>query len=233
MINVNPKYYLNKNVKPIHGKFYKVYFRFNLNGVNHRIKSQIINFLENEEDLNNYEGQIEAERKYVNILLNEYGKNYEFKNFENDFYNLNENLFSYYVSEEALCLKNKTNQYVKPIKRYGDIYINNLVNYLKSTTNLKKSFLFYSINSLGSIINLYKDEIPIDFIQDENIKNFIISCNNLMEFTSRNQTNLYKWFFEFQRLDFKEMYSESCFKLVDEFCIILYEDIFEKKVSVK
>lgn len=229
MIEVKLKYYLNRDVKPINNKFYKVYFRFNIKGVNHRVKSQIINFLENTDDLEHYESQISIEEKYVNILLNEYGENYKFKNFEVDFFNLNENLFSYYVSEEELYFKNNRNKYKKPIKTYGDQYIENLISYLKHTTNLDKDFLFYSINSLGTIINLYKDEIPLDFIQDSKIRNFIISCNNLLEFSTKNSTNIYKWFFEFQRLEYKTLYGDSSFKFIDDFCKIIYKDIFDKE----
>ncbi|WP_291120309.1 hypothetical protein [Empedobacter sp. UBA7248] len=228
MIEVKSKYYLNRDVKPINNKFYKVYFRFNLNGVNHRVKSQMINYLEKTEDLENLENLIVLETKYVNTLLNEYGENYKFKNFENDVYNLNTNLFDYYISEDELFLKNSIIKYKKPINIYGDLYINNLVSYLIKTSNLNKKFLFYSINSFGTIINLYKNEIPVEFIEDKNIKDFVNSCNNILEFSSKNKTNVYKWFFEFQRLDYQKKYSKSSFNLLDTFCKIIYKDIFDK-----
>ncbi|MGV0977808.1 hypothetical protein [Empedobacter falsenii] len=228
MINVKPKYYLNKDVKPLNNKFYKVYFRFNLNGVNHRVKSQLINYLEKDENLKENEELIDIETKYVNILLQEYGEDYKFKNFEADIFNLNKNLFDYYISEEKLFLKNNTTEYIKPINIYGDLYINNLISYLIKTSNLDKKFLFYSINSFGTILNLYKNNIPLDFVEETSIKDFINSCNDILEFSSINMTNVYKWFFEDQRLHYKEKYSKSSFKLIDEFCKVLFQDIFNK-----
>ena len=92
MIKIKTKYYLNKRLKPKiidYQEHYPVYYRFNLEGSNHQIKSQLIDYLKDESELSNFEKEIEKEALYLNTLINNFKGNYRFFNFVSHFEFLN------------------------------------------------------------------------------------------------------------------------------------------------
>ncbi len=94
MKEIKPKFYLNTKLKPDYRNRYPVYFRFNLNGSNHRLKSKLLGYLADESSLKRHQDLVDIETKYLNALI-KYSKDlYQFIFYTEDIERLHKDLYS-------------------------------------------------------------------------------------------------------------------------------------------
>lgn len=230
-MNLPIKYYLNKRLKPKIIDFkehYPVYFRFNFGGTNHQIKSQLIGYLNNENELNNCKSEIERESSYINTLFDFYERRYSFINFEKDSSLLNMNLYqlfnSYYLSVGEGEL---TESYeVESRYEFSSYYKKELQNFLSLTTKLPSIFFSKVIND--QLINL-NVKLPTNFVKSERLLVDIEIHNILLQICNKNSITLYDWFFNNGRAKVLEMLSTSQMMLLDKFLKNIYDEIFQEE----
>lgn len=230
-MNLPIKYYLNKRLKPKIIDFkehYPVYFRFNFGGTNHQIKSQLIGYLNNENELNNCKSEIERESSYINTLFDFYERRYSFINFEKDSSLLNMNLYqlfnSYYLSVGEGEL---TESYeVESRYEFSSYYKKELQNFLSLTTKLPSIFFSKVIDN--QLINL-NVKLPTNFVKSERLLVDIEIHNILLQICNKNSITLYDWFFNNGRAKVLEMLSTSQMILLDKFLKNIYDEIFQEE----
>lgn len=247
MKEIKPKYYLNKNLKPkIEDgvEKYPVYFRFNLNGSNHRIKSQLIDYLATEEELDNYQYQMIDEIKSLNYLYNRFRENYSFSNFENDMNKIfypqilgepvdDDDKYSYFKkSKNDGVLTSDENVYNKNIFRNNSLdnieenYRNELINFISDKTSLTKDFL------RNFLIKEFKNttlELPTFFIDDIQLEKKIKNYNMYVEFANKNDLTVKKWYTEKYNEKFKKEYGELAYQEVEK----MFDELVDNQLNVK
>ncbi|MDM1299226.1 hypothetical protein HXZ94_12070 [Empedobacter falsenii] len=247
MKEIKPKYYLNKNLKPkIEDgvEKYPVYFRFNLNGSNHRIKSQLIDYLASEEELDNYQYQMIDEIKSLNYLYNRFRENYSFSNFENDMNKIfypqilgepvdDDDKYSYFKkSKNNTVLTSDGDVYNKNIFRNDSLdkieenYRNELINFISDKTTLTKDFL------RTFLIKEFKNttlELPTFFIDDIQLEKKIKNYNMYVEFANKNDLTVKKWYTEKYNEKFKKEYGELAYQEVEK----MFDELVDNQLNVK
>jgi len=247
MKEIKPKYYLNKNLKPkIEDgvEKYPVYFRFNLNGSNHRIKSQLIDYLASEEELDNYQYQMIDEIKSLNYLYNRFRENYSFSNFENDMNKIfypqilgepvdDDDKYSYFKkSKNNTVLTSDGDVYNKNIFRNDSLdkieenYRNELINFISDNTTLTKDFL------RTFLIKEFKNttlELPTFFIDDIQLEKKIKNYNMYVEFANKNDLTVKKWYTEKYNEKFKKEYGEIAYQEVEK----MFDELVDNQLNVK
>lgn len=224
------KYYLNKRLKPKMIDFkehYPVYFRFNSGGTNHQIKSQLISYLNDENELNNCKSEIKRESSYLNVLFDFYEGRYSFINFENHSKLLNTNLYqlfnSYYLS---IGDAEFTESYEFELGyEFSSAYKEELQNFLSLTTGLPSIFFSKVIDD--KLINL-NVKLPTHFVKNERLLVDIEIHNILLQICNENSITLYDWFFKNARMKILELLSNSQMDLLDKFLKKIYDEIFQK-----
>lgn len=247
MKEIKPKYYLNKNLKPKvdNGiEKYPVYFRFNLNGSNHRIKSQFIDYLANEEELDNYKYQMIDEIKSLNYLYNRFRENYSFSNFENDMNKISypqilgeptdeDDKYSYFkkaktsgilAPDEDVYNKNISNK--NSFKKIEENYRNELLNFIYEKTGLSKTFLTNFIIKEFTNTTL---ELPTYFIEDPQLERKIKNYNMYIEFANKNDLTVKKWYTEKYNEKFKKEYGELAYQEVEK----MFDELVDSQLNVK
>lgn len=247
MKEIKPKYYLNKNLKPkvVDGiEKYPVYFRFNLNGSNHRIKSQLIDYLATEEELDNYENKMIDEIKSLNYLYNRFRENYSFSNFEKDMNKIyypqilgeptnEDDKYSYFkkVNTSGILAPDE-DYYNKNISKNSSLekiqnnYRNELINYISDKTGLTKFFLQ---NFLIKELKNNSLELPTFFIEDTQLEKKIKNYNMYVEFANKNNLTVKKWYTEKYNEKFKKEYGELAYKEVEK----MFDEIVDNQLNVK
>ncbi len=224
------KYYLNKRLKPKIIDFkehYPVYFRFNSGGTNHQIKSQLIGYLNDENELNNCQSEIKRESSYINTLFDFYEGRYSFINFEKDSSFLNMNLYqlfnSYYLS---IGEGEFTESYEIGLGyEFSNYYKEELQNFLSLTTRLPSIFFSKVIDD--QLVNL-NVKLPTNFVKNERLLVDIEIHNILLQICNEKSITLYDWFFNNKRMEILELLSNSQIVLLDNFLKNIYDEIFQE-----
>lgn len=231
MVKIKTKYYLNKRLKPKiidYQEHYPVYYRFNLEGSNHQIKSQLIDYLKDESELSNFEKEIEKEALYLNTLINNFKGNYRFFNFVShfeflnmDIYNLFNSFYLQWGTSERINVEGDEIHYL-----FSHNYHDELANYLSSKTNFCNVFFHKVLKD--HLVNL-NIELPIYFLKNEKLKNEVEIHNSLLLLINEGKINLHDYFFNDKRIVVKSILTTAQFKLFDEFMDGFYKEIFEEK----
>lgn len=220
MSDIKIKHYLNKKLKSkkINGEIkYSVYFRFNLEGKNHRIPSFfIMDYIGTEKELNSYVAEMEEEEYFIN-LFNKRSNNYIFKDYQFD------------IQFIAMSVKDILQNFMKTGdgKDLHPDYYYSLSSYME---NYKKDFIEfiskshnYSIDFTESFFKLCPSEehdfYPVDFIKDSKIKCFYEAYNHVMKFSKNRLIHEYDWIERKQGEVFKELYGEKYFDIINEIVI--------------
>ncbi|WP_313375840.1 hypothetical protein [Chishuiella sp.] len=245
MKKIKPKYYLNKSLKPkIEDGIekYPVYFRFNLNGSNHRIKSQLIDYLSSEEELDNYHYEIIDETKSLNYLYNRFRENYSFSNFENDMNIIsssqilgepNDDKYTYLEKIKTSEILSPDNHgYNRKIFQNNSLaileenYRNELINFISDRTGLTKDFL------RNFLIKEFKNktlELPTFFIDDIKLDKKIKSYNMYIDFANKNNLTVKKWYTDNYNDKFKKEYGELAYQEIKK----IFDELVDNQLNVK
>lgn len=217
MNDIKIKHYLNKQLKPEieNGvKHYRVYFRFNLEGKNHRIPSFfIMDYLEKEKELSSFKLEMQEEEYFLNLLYRS-RDNYEFKHYYLD------------VQQIALSLKDVLQNYMMTGDG-NDIhpdYLYSLSSYMEDYKNcfiesISKSHN-YPIEFTKSFFRMFPleehDFYPVDFINNPETKEFFEAYNHIMEFSKERLIHEYDWIQRKQSDVFKEKFGEKSYGIIDK-----------------
>jgi hypothetical protein len=191
---LKPKHYLNKRLKPkMVGsvKTYPVYFRFTIGTSNHRIKSFLLKYLEDEEQLLKYKKEIDLEKEVINYLFTRF-HNYSFSNFNSDAFYLCspiQDMISLYISTYADEFEGEA----------LTIYQKELYAHLLSKTNFPELFLKKMIDNID-----FNSQVPSEFVKDEKLKLIIESFNSSILFNESESDIfcMYNW----NHTDIKDKY---------------------------
>lgn len=206
---IKPRYYLNKRLKPKKvGSVdtYPVYFRFTIGKNNHRIKSFLVDYLSDEDDLKNYKKEIDLEKEVINYLYTRF-HNYSFANFNSDaFYLCNplSDLISLYIhshvddfdDQEAL-----------------ELYKVELRDYLFSTSKFPMPFLNGMVESIS-----FNSIVPSDFIKNQNLKLIVDTYNFSVDFNEKSSSVfcMFNWLHTDIKETFLKTYGQPHFKFIDK-----------------
>lgn len=217
MKEIKIKHYLNKRLKPEieNGiKHYPVYFRFNLDGKNHRIPSFFIkDYLASEEELNSLTLEMQEEEYFINLLYRS-DNNYEFK-----FYHMD-------VQQIALSLKDILQNYMMTgdgndihpdylysLSSYMEDYKNSFIEFIAKSHN-------YSIEFTKSFFRMFPsdehDFYPVDFIKNPETKEFFEAYNHVMEFSKERLIHEYDWIQRKKSEVFKKEFGEKSYQIVNK-----------------
>lgn len=253
MKEINPKFYLNTKLKPDYQNRYPVYFRFNLNGTNHRLKSYFFDKLENEDLIKKNKYLLDLETKYINVLAKYSINGFETTTYSLDVEKLDKDLYKIYTSEDFDFIKigvaipidddeidlyldevdddnsgELEEKYIelynqKPAYDFNNVYRKELIDNLVS----KSDYDYFFIDSIVSK-NIFEMKIkhPTDFIKDQAILDYVKSCNDLLDFGKFESINIYKWMFEGKGELFRKTYGDVSFNLINESVIFECSDIF-------
>lgn len=220
MKDIKPKYYLNKKLKP-RGigtvDTYPVYFRFTIGKNNHRIKSVLIGYLENEEGLEYYRREIELEILVLNYLYTRF-HNYTFDRFSLDAYYLCCPL-SGFISEYMVM---NTDEFEDKVAM--KVYMDELKAYIFSKTKLPLSFLDSTLDDIN-----FESTLPSDFIKNKELK-FIVDTYNYSFIFEENQSSIfcmYNWLHTDIKEEFSKLYGSSHSTYIDKIINLFREKINE------
>ena len=253
MKEIMPTFYFNTKLKPDYRNRYPVYFRFNLNGSNHRLKSKLLGYLADESSLKRHQDLVDIETKYLNALI-KYSKDlYQFIFYTEDIERLHKDLYSFYTSENVDFYKKPLGFPIddddiylyqdfendhdmdefeeetiffddqKPSVEGNDNYRNEFVQYLISTSKLDANFINHTTANDIMHTNMV---LPTFFIKEKKTLDYINSCNDLFNFSIENDINMYKWIFEGKGEIFRKKYGEMSFSLINDYLIFESSDIF-------
>lgn len=245
---IEPRFYLNKLLKPDLNGRYKVYLRFNIGKNNHRFKSQLINVsLGDEIELENYKDLIQLETTYLNTPITYYNGEFPFNFYSDDIHRLHYDLYSLFTSEENTILTkiDIEDTYVKgTYQEYNDeilsgiplydkpsliensSYRNMLITFLHNKTNLEIDYIDYIIDN-----DVFSSALPLEtsFVTSESTLEYIQACNALLLFSKREEINVYNWVFKgFGKL-FCEKFGQVSYDLINDYIISICHDIFAVK----
>lgn len=251
MKEIKPKFYLNKKLKPDYLNRYPVYFRFNLNGTNHRLKSYFFEKLKNDDLIKENEYLVDLETKYINVLAKYSINGFETTTYSLDVEKLDKDLYKIYTSEDFDFIKigvsinidedelypyeidndnlgNLEEKYIeldnqKPAYNFNRIYRNELIDNLVSKSGYNYSFIDSIISK--NIFEI-KTKHPTDFIKEKCILDYVKSCNDLLDFEETESVNIYKWMFEGKGELFKKTYGDTSYNLINEYVVFECSDIF-------
>lgn len=245
---VEPKFYLNKLLKPDLEGHYKVYLRFSIGRNNHRFKSQLINmYLHDEKQLEDYKELIDLETTYLNTLINYSNGEYPFNFYSADIYRLHSDLFYLFTTndeigltkidiedlfEEGTYQENEFNEisgkliYEEPSRIENFLYRDMLIKFLHDKAKLEIEYLNLIVKD-----DIVSNKLPLEtsFLTIESTKDYIQTCNDLISFSKNEDINIYKWVFKNYGLIFKEKYGLTSFNILNEFVINICHDIFMTK----
>lgn len=216
---LKPKHYLNKRLKPkMIGsiKTYPVYIRFTIGTSNHRIKSFLLENLEDEKQLLEYEKEIGLEKDVINYLYTRF-HNYSFSNFNSDAFYLCspiQDMISLYISTFANEFEDEAIA----------VYQKELYAHLLIKTNFPEPFLNKMIDNI-----VFNSQVPSDFIKDKKLKLIIESFNSSIVF-NENVTDIfciYNWKHTNIKDKFRKQFGSSYFKFVEN-VIELYSSSLNK-----
>lgn len=205
---LKPKYFLNKQLKSKKvGEVdtYPAYFRFTIGKSNHRVKSYLIGYLENEVNFDDFTREMQVEKDVINYLYNRF-HNYTFDNFNSDAFYLCspiDQLLSLYICTYF-------------VEELGDIsleaYKKELVTYTASLTKLSEGFL----NDSLQIQTNYS--LPSNFIKNEKLAHIINAYNYSLNFGVNSQVFfcMYTWNNSDVRDQFIKRYGSIYAKVIDE-----------------
>ncbi|WP_165732200.1 hypothetical protein [Polaribacter sp. 20A6] len=214
---LKPKHYLNRRLKPkMVGsvKTYPVYIRFTIGTSNHRVKSFLFDYLENEEQLLEYKNKIDLEKEVINYLYTRF-HNYSFSNFNSDAF--------YLCSPLNVIIDMYINMYSSDgLDVPSEYYKKELYNYLLTKTNFPKLFLNEMIHDIN--FNTY---VPSEFIKDESLKIVIESFNFCINFNENKPDLLcmYNWLNTNIKDEFREQYGSSYFKFVNNVVALYFSSL--------
>lgn len=198
---LKPKYYLNKKLKPRKNgdvDTYPVYFRFTIGKSNHRVKSYLIGYLENEDNFDDFTREMQVEKYAINYLYGRY-YNYTFDNFNADAFYLCSPLSTLI---EHYILENSDGPWDGcPIHAYTA----ELIIFTSFKTQLSEEFISNAIN-----IQL-KSLLPSEFIKDQELKIIIETYNYSILFDKKLSSIfcMYNWENSNLKNDFIKLYGLS------------------------
>lgn len=182
---LKPKYFLNKQLKSKKvGEVdtYPAYFRFTIGKSNHRVKSYLIGYLENEDNFDHFTKEMQVEKDVINYLYGRY-HDYTFDNFNADAFYLCSplhkllDLYIYtYVDEEL-----------------GDTatnaYNNELVTYTAAKTKISEEFLRKSMDGQ------FDTYVPSNFIKSKRLSLIVETFNHCLDFEKKSEIVfcMYNW----------------------------------------
>lgn len=220
MKDIKIKHYLNKKLKPgiKNGvKRYRVYFRFNLDGKNHRIPSFFItDYLETEKELNSLSLEMKEEEFFVNYFYREQGENYQFSDYFKDIQGVAPSISS--ILKDYMDYGD-VNEFA-----YSDVNLDRLIgckeDYRKELIEFISKSQNYSFEFLESFFkevpSVYDGYYPVDFIKDPELKLFYQAYNQILEFAKERDIHLYDWIRRNKREVFKEKYGEKSYQIINE-----------------
>ncbi|WP_027126294.1 hypothetical protein [Gelidibacter mesophilus] len=206
---IKPKYYLNKRLKPKKvGSVdaYPVYFRFTIGKNNHRIKSFLVEYLTDEDELKDYKKEIDLEKEVINYLYNRF-HNYSFANFNSDAFYLC-NPLSVLVS---LYIHTHVDEFED--QEALELYKVELRDYLFSTSKFPIPFLNGMVESIT-----FNSLVPSGFIENKNLKLIIDSYNSSVTFNEKSPSVfcMFNWLHTDIKDTFLKIYGQSHFKFIDK-----------------
>jgi hypothetical protein len=227
MKDIKIKHYLNKKLKPEikNGvECYRVYFRFNLDGKNHRIPSFFISdYLESEKELNSLTLEIEEEEFFVNYFYREQNGNYSFNDYYTDIKSVAPSI--------SLILKDYMN--------FGDVnefayhtvtidqlmgckkdYKNELIDFISKSNDFSTEFLESFFKNVPSLD--FDGYYPVDFIKDPELKLFYQAYNQILDFSKERNIHLYDWIRRNKKEVFQEKYGDKSYQIVNKIVIQYY-----------
>lgn len=230
-MDINIKYYLNRKLKSKindFGECFPVYFRFNLYGNNHRVKSRLIDYLPNEATLDNYKKEIERETQYVETLISKFGDFHLIYDSDGIFDIFNGNLYwlinFFYLNKSEgdlnfLRFRNKSGYNFNV--RYREEY----AKYLSEISGFSLNVVDFMTRD--DIRNL-RIKLPTNFITDERLLFDTILHNKLLEIIQNdNPIGFFDWYFKNGKNRAQELLTEQEFSVVEKTLNDLYKGIFE------
>ncbi|QXP68955.1 hypothetical protein H0I29_09880 [Polaribacter sp. R2A056_3_33] len=205
---LKPKHYLNKRLKPkMVGsvKTYPVYIRFTIGTSNHRIKSVILENLEDEKQLLEHKKEIDLEKNVINYLYTRF-HNYSFSHFNSDAF--------YLCSPIQVIISLYIYTYADEFEDVAlTVYEKELFAHLLSKTNFPKPFLSKMIENID-----FNTRVPSDFIKDKKLKLIVDSFNSSIIF-NENESDIfciYNWKHTDIKDKFRNQFGSSSFNFIEK-----------------
>lgn len=224
MKDIKIKHYLNTKLKPeINNgvKRYRVYFRFNLEGKNHRIPSFFIkDYLETEKELSSLTLEMEEEAFFVNYFYREQKSNYQFSDYYKDIQGVAPSISSilndYMLIGDVNLLASNELGSLDEILGCKKDFKKELIEFISKSHKFSTDFLESFFKEVPSS---YEGYYPVDFIKDPELKLFYQAYNEILEFSKERDIHLYDWIRRNKKEVFKERYGEKSYQIINEIAL--------------
>lgn len=226
MKDIKITHYLNTKLKPEikNGvKGFRVYFRFNVDGKNHRIPSFFIkDYLKTDKELDALALEIKEEEYFVNYFYREQGGNYEFSDYFADIQRVAPSVSSIlkdYMDYGDVNQFANTDVIIDRLIGCKEDYRKELIESISKRQNYSYEFLESFFKEVPSN---YEGYYPVDFIKDPELKLFYEAYNQILEFSKERQIHLYDWIRRNKDEVFREKYGEKSYQIINEI-VLKYE----------
>lgn len=216
MNDIKIKHYLNKKLKPKINNgvnHYCVYFRFNLEGKNHRIPSFFVtDYLASDKELNSYSLEMKEEEYFINLLYKS-KDDYEFKSY---FFDIQQIALSIKdILQDIMKTADGSNihsDFLYSLSSYMEDYKKDFIESISEKYKYSLEFVesFFRIAPLGE-----HDFYPTNFIKNQEVKDFFEAYNKIMEFSEERLIHEYDWVKRNQSEVFKAKFGEKYYKIID------------------